>query len=547
MSEKENNNKKEKNMSTETTDKTAEPKKETKKTPAEAKPKAPAKETLTPPPLVKNMAKPEAKKAAAPEAIPSHVRHNNESAKKGGNRRSNTGNRKKGQNFQNRNRGNRNSNQVFVEPELPELPEGVEATRTKIADLQRMSFDELIKYAEHIGLTSLTNLNRSEIVFAIVKAKIHDPTQILVAQGTLEILSDGFGFLRSPQYNYLSSAEDIYVSPAQIRHYGLRKGDEISGPIRIPNDKDKYFALLRVEEVNGKKPAEMVNRKSFVNFTPIHPTERLIMETVKDNYSTRVIDLVSPVGKGQRALIVAQPKAGKTIILQNIINGITTNNPKVKLLVLLIDERPEEVTDMQRLLGERGQVIASTFDEQPERHCLVAEMCIEKAKRLVEMGEDVVIILDSITRLARAYNTIQPHSGKILSGGVDAGAMHKPKRFFGAARNLEEGGSLTIIGSALVDTGSKMDEVIYEEFKGTGNLELVLDRRLSDRRLYPAIDVIKSGTRKEDLLYHKEELEKVYKLRAALADLSPADAMTLLLSRMKKTTTNTEFLLSMKD
>ncbi|MCH9618478.1 MAG: Transcription termination factor Rho [Chlamydiia bacterium] len=317
------------------------------------------------------------------------------------------------------------------------------------------------------------------------------------------------------------------------------------GPIRIPNDKDKYFALLFVEEINGLKPAEMTNRKSFVNFTPIHPTKRLMMETTKDNYSTRVIDLVSPIGKGQRALIVAQPKAGKTIILQNIIHSITVNEPKVKLLILLIDERPEEVTDMQRLIGDKGQVIASTFDEQPERHCLVAEMCIEKAKRLVEMGEDVVIILDSITRLARAYNTIQPHSGKILSGGVDAGAMHKPKRFFGAARNLEEGGSLTIIGSALVDTGSKMDEVIYEEFKGTGNLELVLDRRLSDRRLYPAIDVIKSGTRKEDLLYHEQELEKVYKLRAALADLSPADAMNLLLSRMKKTNNNTEFLLSM--
>lgn len=544
--------KKEKNMTTDATDKTAEPKKVTKKAPAKAaapkdnaKPASPT--TLTPPPLVKSIAKIEPKKATQ-EQIPSHVRHNESSMKKNNHSNNRRGNqqRKKGQNFQNRNRKER-GNQVFVEPELPELPEGVTATRTKIADLQRMSFDELIKYAEHLGITSLTNLNRSEIVFAIVKAKIHDPAQILVAQGTLEVLSDGFGFLRSPQYNYLSSAEDIYVSPAQIRHYGLKKGDEVSGPIRIPNDKDKYFALLRVEEINGKKPADFVNRKSFVNFTPIHPTERLIMETVKDNYSTRVIDLVSPIGKGQRALIVAQPKAGKTIILQNIIHGITANNPNVKLLVLLIDERPEEVTDMQRLLGDKGQVIASTFDEQPERHCLVAEMCIEKAKRLVEMGDDVVIILDSITRLARAYNTIQPHSGKILSGGVDAGAMHKPKRFFGAARNLEEGGSLTIIGSALVDTGSKMDEVIYEEFKGTGNLELVLDRRLSDRRLYPAIDVIKSGTRKEDLLYHKEELEKVYKLRAALADLSPADAMNLLLSRMKKTSTNTEFLLSMKD
>ena len=570
--------KKEKNMTTETTPKAAETPKPVKKpkatvkaapkTTVKAAPKAAAEKPvklssqLTPPPLVKNIVKPEQRetKEMPPQkkvvheepALPSHVRHNNESSIKKGNprgRNNQSQQRKKGQNFQNRKRHDRapGGNQAFVEPKLPELPEGVTAIRTKIADLQRMSFDELIKYAAHLGLNSLTNLNRSEIVSAIVKAKIHDPAQILIAEGTLEILSDGFGFLRSPQYNYLSSTEDIYVSPAQIRHYGLKKGDEVHGPIRIPNDKDKYFALLYVEQVNGLKPSEMTNRKSFVNFTPIHPTKRLMMETVKDNYSTRVIDLVSPIGKGQRALIVAQPKAGKTIILQNIIHGIIANEPKVKLLVLLIDERPEEVTDMQRLLGDKGQVIASTFDEQPERHCLVAEMCIEKAKRLVEMGEDVVIILDSITRLARAYNTIQPHSGKILSGGVDAGAMHKPKRFFGAARNLEEGGSLTIIGSALVDTGSKMDEVIYEEFKGTGNLELVLDRKLSDRRLYPAIDVLKSGTRKEDLLYHKEELEKVYKLRAALADLSPTDAMNLLLSRMKKTNNNTEFLLSMKD
>lgn len=580
MSEEEKKQTKKENiMTTETTEK---PAKETaakpvKKAPAAKKAKAPAPATapatakapakpvtlsphLTPPPLVKNIPVP----ADAPhlktapvkqpvkqeeQAIPSHVRLNDPIAKKNNPRGRNNQSQqrhKKGQNFQNRKRPERSGGGgAFVEPSLPELPEGVVATRTKIADLQRMSFDQLIKYASHLGLTSLTNLNRSEIVFAIVKAKIHDPAQVLIAQGTLEILSDGFGFLRSPQYNYLSSAEDIYVSPSQIRHYGLKKGDEVVGPIRIPNEKDKYFALLFVEEINGLKPTEMTNRKDFVNFTPIHPTKRLMMETTKDNYSTRVIDLVSPIGKGQRALIVAQPKAGKTIILQNIIQSIIVNEPKVKLLILLIDERPEEVTDMQRLIGDKGQVIASTFDEQPERHCLVAEMCIEKAKRLVESGEDVVIILDSITRLARAYNTIQPHSGKILSGGVDAGAMHKPKRFFGAARNLEEGGSLTIIGSALVDTGSKMDEVIYEEFKGTGNLELVLDRRLSDRRLYPAIDVIKSGTRKEDLLYHKEELEKVYKLRAALADLSPADAMNLLLSRMKKTNNNTEFLLSM--
>lgn len=567
-----NNHKKEKIMTTETTDKTAEkaitnketpsPKKEEGKitTPApttsteknttktenkEKKPMAP----ITPPPLVKTMGKPKIKDSTS--NIPSHVDHTDTSIKKNSNNRNKKNQpqgRKKSVNFSNRRRNSRDSNNDhFVEPEMPPIPEGVTPTITKIADLQRMTFEELVKYAKNIGLESVTNMNRSQIVFAIVKTKIHNPAEILVAEGTLEILPDGFGFLRSPQYSYLSSAEDIYVSPAQIRHYALKKGDEVYGPIRIPKEKDKYFALLRVEKVNELEPKAMGNRKSFVNFTPIHPTSRLMMETNKDNFSTRVIDLVSPVGKGQRALIVAPPKAGKTILLQNIIQAISTNEQKTKLLVLLIDERPEEVTDMKRLLGKKGQVIASTFDEPPERHCVVAEMCIEKAKRLVEMGEDVVIILDSITRLARAYNAVQPHSGRILSGGVDANAMHKPKRFFGAARNLEEGGSLTIIGSALIDTGSKMDEVIYEEFKGTGNLELVLDRRLADRRLYPAIDVIKSGTRKEDLLYHEQELEKVYKLRAALADLSPADAMNLLLSRMKKTNTNTEFLLSMKD
>lgn len=512
---------------------------------------------LTPPPFVPTIreAVPPAPKQSTDEEIPAHVTHGNTSMKKNNNnnnrnRNNQNQNRKKGQNYGNKPRPEARSGdneETFFEPDLPAIPEGLTATETRISDLQKMSFDELVRYAGSIGITSLTNMNRSDIVFTIVKTKIHDPAQILISEGTLEVLPDGFGFLRSPQYNYLSSAEDIYVSPTQIRHYGLRKGDQVVGPIRVPKEKDKYFALLRVDTMNGIKPKDQTNRKSFVNFTPIHPTSRLMMETTKDNFSTRVIDLVAPVGKGQRALIVAPPKAGKTIILQNIIHGISTNNKEVKLLVLLIDERPEEVTDMQRLIGNKGQVIASTFDEPPERHCIVAEMCIEKAKRLVEMGEDVVIILDSITRLARAYNTVQPHSGKILSGGVDANAMHKPKRFFGAARNLEEGGSLTIIGSALIDTGSKMDEVIYEEFKGTGNLELVLDRRLADRRLYPAIDVLKSGTRKEDLLYHKEELEKVYKLRAALADLSPADAMNLLLSRMKKTNTNTEFLLSMKD
>jgi transcription termination factor Rho len=566
--------KKEKIMTVETTTKPLVEKKTTpkKSTPASEKKVAvesvapPEKKVLpisqlTPPPLVKTTLEnnppivqtPAVKQLSEPPAaIPSHVNHNNHSSVNKNMHRGKGAQqqRKKGNNnFQNRRHNHVRDESLsnFVEPEMPIIPEGKEPNFTQISDLQKMSFDQLIKYAKNIGLETLTNMNRSEIVFAIVKAKVYNPLEIIIASGTLEILPDGFGFLRSPQYNYLSSAEDTYVSPAQINHYGLRKGDEIHGPIRIPNEKDKYFAILRVESVNGLVPKNITNRKSFVNFTPIHPNQRLMVETSKDNYSTRVIDLVSPIGKGQRALIVAPPKAGKTILLQNIIQAISANNPKVIMLVLLIDERPEEVTDMQRLIGTKGQVIASTFDEPPERHCVVAEMCIEKAKRLVEMGEDVVIVLDSITRLARAYNTVQPHSGRILSGGVDANAMHKPKRFFGAARNLEEGGSLTIIGSALIDTGSKMDEVIYEEFKGTGNLELVLDRRLADRRLYPAIDVIKSGTRKEDLLYHKEELDKIYKLRAALADLSPADAMNLLLSRMKKTNNNTEFLLSMKD
>ena len=416
---------------------------------------------------------------------------------------------------------------------------------TKIADLQRMNIEQLTKYALNIGLSHIGSLSRSQIVFEIVKQKIASPNEVLVGEGTLEILPDGFGFLRSPNYNYLSSAEDIYVSPAQIRHYGLKKGDELYGELRSPKEQEKYFALARVEKINGIPPSEMKERISFDNLTPHHPNKRMLMETTKDNYTTRTLDLIAPIGKGQRALIVAPPKAGKTMLLQNIIHAIAHNEKNAKLIVLLIDERPEEVTDMQRIV--KGEVIASTFDEPPERHCQVAEMCIEKAKRLVEQGQDVVIILDSITRLARAYNTVQPHSGRILTGGVDANALHKPKRFFGAARNLVEGGSLTIIASALIDTGSKMDEVIYEEFKGTGNMELVLDRRLADRRTFPAIDLIKSGTRKEELLYHPTELEKVYILRQSVADLSPIDAMNLLLARLKKTNSNTEFLLSMKD
>ncbi len=430
-------------------------------------------------------------------------------------------------------------------------PQGEESqispeSMTKVSELQRMNIDQLNQYAKRIGLKHLGSMTKSQMVFEIVKVLAERPHEMLYGEGVLEILPDGFGFLRSTNYNYLPSAEDIYVSPAQIRRFDLKKGDTISGSIRPPKDKEKYFALLKVDKINGKAPERARERIHFENLTPLYPNARLVMETVKENLSTRVIDLIAPIGKGQRGLIVAPPRTGKTILLQNIANAIAANNPESILIVLLIDERPEEVTDMQRLV--KGEVIASTFDEPPERHVQVAEMALEKARRLVEYGNDVIILLDSLTRLARAYNAVQPHSGKILSGGIDANALHKPKRFFGSARNIEQGGSLTIIATALIETGSRMDEVIFEEFKGTGNMELVLDRRLADRRVFPAIDPIKSGTRKEELLYHKEELEKIYLLRRAIAgDLSSIEAVTLLLDRLKKTNNNIEFLLGMKD
>jgi len=429
-------------------------------------------------------------------------------------------------------------------PHEPSPPQNFEAV-TRISDLQRMNIDQLQAYARSIGLKHTAPLTKSGVVFEIVKTISERPNEVLYGEGVLEVLPDGFGFLRSPNYNYLPSAEDIYVSPAQIRRFDLRKGDTIFGSIRSPKDKEKYFAMLKVERINGKTFEQTRDRVLFENLTPLYPNKRLVMETTRERLSTRVLDLASPIGKGQRALIVAPPKSGKTILMQNIANAIENNNPEVVLLVLLIDERPEEVTDMIRTV--KGEVIASTFDEPPERHVQIAEMVIEKARRLVECGYDVVILLDNITRLARAYNTVQPHSGKILTGGVDANALHKPKRFFGAARNIEQGGSLTIIATALIDTGSRMDEVIFEEFKGTGNMELVLDRRLADRRIFPAIDLIKSGTRKEELLFHPAELEKIYLLRQGIADLTPVDAMNLLTARLKKTASNAEFLLSMKD
>jgi transcription termination factor Rho len=408
-----------------------------------------------------------------------------------------------------------------------------------------MNIDQLNHHAKQIGLRHLGSMTKSQMVFEIVKLLSERPGEALYGDGVLEILPDGFGFLRSPNYNYLPSAEDIYVSPAQIRRFDLKKGDSVSGAIRPPKDKEKYFALIKVDKINFQVPEKAKERIHFENLTPLYPSHRLVMETAKDNISMRVVDLIAPVGKGQRGLIVAPPRSGKTVILQQIANSVAINNPECILMVLLIDERPEEVTEMQRLV--KGEVIASTFDEPPERHVQVSEMAIEKARRLVEHGRDVIILLDSITRLARAYNAVQPHSGKILSGGIDANALHKPKRFFGSARNIEQGGSLTILATALIDTGSRMDEVIFEEFKGTGNLELVLDRRLADRRIFPAVDPIKSGTRKEELLYHPGELEKIYMMRQAVADLSTIDAMNLLLGRLKKTNSNVEFLLGMKD
>lgn len=424
-------------------------------------------------------------------------------------------------------------------------PQLVEPIITHIADLQRMNIDQLNQYAKQIGLRHLGSMTKSQMVFEIVKMIADRPGEVLYGEGVLEILPDGFGFLRSTNYNYLPSAEDIYVSPAQIRRFDLKKGDTVSGTIRPPRDKEKYFALIKVDKINFQSPDRAKERILFENLTPLYPAKRLVMETTKDNISMRVLDLISPVGKGQRGLIVAPPRSGKTIILQQIANSIATNNPECVLMVLLIDERPEEVTEMQRLV--KGEVIASTFDEPPDRHVQVSEMAIEKARRLVEHGKDVVILLDSLTRLARAYNAVQPHSGKILSGGIDSNALHKPKRFFGSARNIEQGGSLTILATALIDTGSRMDEVIFEEFKGTGNMEVVLDRRLADRRIFPATNPITSGTRKEELLYHPGELEKIYMMRQAVADLSIIDAMNLLLGRLKKTNSNVEFLLTMKD
>jgi len=423
-----------------------------------------------------------------------------------------------------------------------------------IKDLQKLSVEELHAIARQEGLMEYTGLTKSELIFRILKERIRQ-NGLMYGEGVLEILPDGFGFLRNPEYNYLPCPDDIYVSPSQIRRFGLRTGHIVAGQIRPPKESERYFALLRVEAINFEDPERVTEKTNFEDLTPLHPGPkdpstatlgvdgRLRLETTPDEMNMRIVDLVTPIGKGQRMLIVAPPRTGKTVLLQKMANAISKNEPNAYVIILLIDERPEEVTEMQR--ATTAEVISSTFDEPASRHVQVAEMVIEKAKRMVEYGRDVVILLDSITRLARAYNTEVPHSGKILTGGVDANALQKPKRFFGAARNIEEGGSLTIIGTALVDTGSKMDEVIFEEFKGTGNAELHLDRRLVDRRTWPAIDINASGTRKEELLLAREELELMYKLRRVLSDMNPVEAVELLRNRLSKVRTNAEFLMTM--
>jgi len=405
--------------------------------------------------------------------------------------------------------------------------------------LKRMKIHELHQLAETEGVTGIAGLKKQELIYRIIEERVKR-NGLVRGEGVLEVLPDGFGFLRSADYNYLPCPDDIYISPSQIRRFGLKTGTVVAGQVRPPKDNERYFALLRVEAINHEPPEALLDHVCFEDLTPLHPNRRIVLETTPEVIETRIVDLVAPIGKGQRGLIISPPKAGKTILLQKIANAITTNYPDIYPMVLLIDERPEEVTDMQRSV--KAEVISSTFDEPAERHIQVAEMVIEKAKRMVECGRDVVILLDSITRLGRAYNTECPHSGKILSGGVDAAALQKPKRFFGAARNIEEGGSLTILATGLIETGSRMDEVIFEEFKGTGNMELVLDRRLEERRIFPAIDVNRSGTRKEELLLTPEDLNRVWILRKVLSEMNATEAMELLIERIKRTKTNKEFL-----
>jgi transcription termination factor Rho len=411
-----------------------------------------------------------------------------------------------------------------------------------IAELKSKKIEELIDVASALNIEGLSSMRKQELIFKILEAQATQ-NGLIFAEGVLQVLPEGYGFLRSSSYNYLPGPDDIYVSPSQIKKFDLRTGDTVSGQVRAPKESERYFALLKVEMVDGEHPEEIRKKTLFDNLTPLYPNELINLENNPDDLSTRVMNLLTPIGKGQRGLIVSPPRAGKTIIMQKIANSITANHPEIYLIVLLIDERPEEVTDMERSV--KGEVISSTFDEPADRHVQVADMVIEKAKRLVEHGKDVVILLDSLTRLARAHNAVVPHSGKILSGGVDSNALQRPKRFFGAARNTEEEGSLTIIATALVETGSRMDEVIFEEFKGTGNLEIVLDRRLADKRVFPAIDIFRSGTRKEELLLQDKVLSKVYILRKFLSDKNVVEAMEFLLDKMSKTKSNAKFLQSM--
>jgi transcription termination factor Rho len=428
-------------------------------------------------------------------------------------------------------------------PQNQQRQDGRRGQGLNITELKDMSIQKLTQIAKDLNVAGATGMRKQELIFQILKAQT-EQSGFIFSEGVLEVLPDGFGFLRAPDYNYLPGPDDIYVSPSQIRKFDLQTGDTVSGQIRPPKEGERYFALIKVEAVNFEAPDQARDKLFFENLTPLYPQERFVLETASDNLSARVMDLMTPVGRGQRGLIVSPPRTGKTMLLQNIAQSVAKNHPEVYLIVLLIDERPEEVTDMQRSVN--GEVISSTFDEPAQRHVQVAEMVIEKAKRLVEHKKDVLILLDSITRLARAYNAVIPPSGKVLSGGLDSNALQKPKRFFGAARNIEEGGSLTIIATALVDTGSRMDDVIFEEFKGTGNMEIHLDRKLSDKRVFPAIDMLKSGTRKEELLLPREDLNRVWVLRKVLNPLSPVEAMELLLERMGKTKSNSDFLAAMQ-
>ncbi len=412
-----------------------------------------------------------------------------------------------------------------------------------VTALSNRTITELTKIAKDLKLETVSGLRKQELIAKILEAQTKE-NNLVYDEGVLEILPDGFGFLRSPNYNYLPGPDDIYISPSQIKKFALRKGDTVAGYVRPPKEQERFFALLQVKSVNGQDLENIRERALFDNLTPLYPNKKITLETKKDELSTRILDLVTPLGKGQRMLVNAAPRTGKTVIMQKIANAVTTNHPEVVLMVLLIDERPEEVTDMQRSV--KGEVISSTFDEPAERHIQVAEMVIEKAKRHVEHGKDVVILLDSITRLARAYNTVTPSSGRVLSGGLDSNALQRPKRFFGAARNIEEGGSLTIIATALVETGSRMDDVIFEEFKGTGNCEVYLDRKLADRRIFPAIDITRSGTRKEELLLTEDELNKVWVIRKVISTMTPVEAMELLVEKLSATKSNKDFLKSME-